>query len=371
MRITFILPAIPICGGVRSTFELTNRLQGRGHDVSIVHPLVPMWSGANRNRIYKWYSLKKLAYIALATVRNLTRAKQPNWFDLKATLIRVPTIAERWIPKGDVIVATLWATAYYVNNYNRDKGEKFYFPRHYETWCGPVDLVNKTYTLPLRKIVTSTWLKDIIEKKGGCSVLGPLPNGVNFNLFYKDRDGFKCHSPKRVGILYRHSKWKGMQDGLEAFVMAKKEYPSIQLVLFGETPTRNDMKIVENIDDIEFHRLPYKDKLRELYNSLDIFVFPSHHEGFGNPPMEAMACGAAVVTTNVGGVPDYTVPGKTALVSPPKEPEVLGQNIIRFLRDEEERKRIAESGYNHIKQFTWDKTTDDLENIFLKTYKQQ
>ncbi|NVL90284.1 MAG: glycosyltransferase family 4 protein [Desulfobacterales bacterium] len=365
MRITFILPTIGLCGGVRCTFELANRLQDRGHDVSIVYPLVPMRAGA------KWYHLKKSAYRALTTVRNLKRAEQPNWFDLKANLIRVPTLTERWIPKGDVIVATLWATAYYVNSYKRDKGEKFHFVRGYETWSGAVDSVNKSYSLPLRKIVSSSWLKDLIERKFSCSVLEPLPDGVNFDLFYKERDGFECHSPKRLGILYRQLELKGMQDGLEAFVMAKKKYPNIQLVLFGEEPLRKHMEIVKNIDDIEFNRLLYKEKLRQLYNSLDIFIFPSHHEGFGDPPMEAMACGTAVVTTNVGAVSDYTVPGKTALVSPPKDPKALGQNIIRLLQDEKERRRIAESGYNYIKQFTWDKTTDNLEKIFMKTSKRQ
>jgi glycosyltransferase involved in cell wall biosynthesis len=42
----------------------------------------------------------------------------------------------------------------------------------------------------------------------------------------------------------------------------------------------------------------------------------------------------------------------------------LAQNIIRLLENEEERKQIAESGYNYIKQFTWDKTTDELEKVF-------
>ena len=363
MRITFLLPSIDIAGGIRSTFEIVNRLQDRGHDVSIIYPLIPMRSGS------KWYNLRNLASRTLGTIRNLKHGNHISWFDLRASLLRVPTLAERYIPKGDIIIATWWANAYDVNSYGKDKGKKFYFIRHYETWGGPEDLVNKTYTLPLHKIVTSTWLKNLIEKKFNVSTFGPLPNGVNFDLFYKENKSFKSHNPKRIGIVYRMDKWKGMKDGLEAFLVAKKKYPKIQLVLFGQEPTSDDMEIIKNIDNVEFHRLPYKERLREIYNLLDIFVFPSHCEGFGNPPMEAMACGAACVTTDIGAVPDYTIPGNTALVSPPKDIEGLAQNIIRLLQNEKERKQIAENGYNYIKQFTWDRTVIQLEKIFKNKFK--
>lgn len=365
MKITFLLPTISVGGGIRSTFELANHLQDKGHNVSIVYPLVPMRDGA------KWSDLGKLVHRIFGTIRNLKHGNSVAWFDLKANIIRVPRLLERWIPKGDIIVATWWANAYDVNNYGSDKGEKFYFIRHHEIWGGPEDLVNKTYTLSLHKIATSSWLKNLIEKKFNVSIYGPVMNGVNFDLFYRERDDFESHTPKRVGILYRKPKWKGMKDGLKAFLMVKKRYSDIQLILFGEEPIYDDMKIIERIEDVEFHGLIYKEKLREIYNSLDIFVFPSHFEGFGNPPMETMACGVAVVTTNVGAIPDYTIPEKTALVSQPKDPVALAKNIIRLIENEDKRKIIAENGYNYVKQFTWDKTAEQLDGIFKKYVKRK
>lgn len=351
MNITFILPSLNMSGGVFSTIELSNKLSRMGHEVNIVYPKVlvgprlkwrnvrSIWKNFNKNKEMKDKLFKRIT--------------------IKCNLIQVPTLNGRYIPDADVIIATWWETAYYVNSYSINKGVKFYFVRGYEIWYGNKQKVDKTYRFPLNIITTSTHLKNLLSDRLGVNVIGVVPNGVNFDLFYKITRPSQPHKTKRVGMVYRGINWKGMHDGFEAFEIAKREYPNLELVLFGDT-IGGDIP-----PDCEFYEYPSIDKLRELYNSLDIFMLPSHEEeAFSNPPMEAMACGVACVLTNVGGVPDYTISGKTALISPPHDPNALSNNLLTLLNDDKKIIDVAESGHEYIKQFSWEKSASKLETIF-------
>ena len=351
MRITFILPGIGLSGGVKAVFELANHLHKRGHNVSIAYPLLPMNSGA------KWYNLKSLASRALGIAGNLKRGVHVDWFKLEAHLIRVPTLAERYIPDADIIAATWWETAYYVSNYSKRKGEKFYLIQHYETWGGPEEEVNNSYKLGLHNIVNSTWLKNILQNKLDAPVEALILHAPDWDEFYPESME-RSTDTVRILMPYRRTKWKGVEDGIKAFEIARGKWPNVQLVMFGEAPGKDVPEYVE------FHKRPTGSELRKIYNSCHIFLFPSHHEGFGMPPMEAMACKCAVVETNVGAIPDYTIPGETALVSPPHSPELLAESIIRLVEDKDLLNRISEAGYKHIKKFTWDKATSALEQTF-------
>jgi glycosyltransferase involved in cell wall biosynthesis len=76
-----------------------------------------------------------------------------------------------------------------------------------------------------------------------------------------------------------------------------------------------------------------------------------------------MACGAALVSTDNGGVRAYADDGKTALLSPPKDPVKLADNALKLLRNNNLRIHIAQRGHDHIQQFTWDRATDALEEV--------
>lgn len=353
MKITFVLPGVWLLGGVKVVFEYANRLQEKGHEVCVVYPMVPMSSGKKGNYIKS--SINK----ALTAILNFKKGNTVDWFDVKAKLISKPTLDERFIPDGDIVVATSWQTASYVNKYSKNKGEKFYLIQHYEIWSGDKGEVDMTYKYGFHNIVISSWLKNILEKKLGAKTEALILNGVDLNQFYPESVPKSC-TEIRILMLHRYGEWKGVSDGLRAFEIVKNKYGNAKLVMFGP-------RTKEGIpEDVEYHKNITADELRKLYSSCDIFMYPSQCEGFGLPPMEAMACRCAVVTTNVGAVPDYTIPGKTALVSAPKDPEALAQNIIQLLENEEQRKQIAENGFNYIKQFTWDKSTNELEKIFKK-----
>jgi glycosyltransferase involved in cell wall biosynthesis len=353
MKITFVLPGVWLLGGVKVVFEYANRLQEKGHEVHIVYPMIPMSSGKNGHYI------KNFVNRSITTLLNIKKSNTVDWFDVKAKLISKPTLDEIFIPDGDIVVATSWQTTYFVNKYSKNKGEKYYLIQHYEIWSGDKEEVDMTYKLGFHNIVISSWLKNVLEKELGAKTEALILNGIDLNQFYPENVP-KIHNDIRILMLYRYGEWKGVNDGLRAFEIVKKKYCNARLVMFG---TRKKDGIPE---DVEYHKNITADELRKLYSSCDIFMYPSRSEGFGLPPMEAMACGCAVVTTNVGAVPDYTIPGKTALVSAPKDPEALAQNIIQLIENEDKRKQIAENGNNYIKQFTWDKSTDELENIFKK-----
>lgn len=97
-----------------------------------------------------------------------------------------------------------------------------------------------------------------------------------------------------------------------------------------------------------------EDDLAALYSSCRAFIFPSLYEGFGLPPLEAMACGAPVITSRIRSIME--VVGDAAHLVEPRDAKALAESIIQLLEDERERERLSRRGRERAREFTWEKT---------------
>jgi len=106
-----------------------------------------------------------------------------------------------------------------------------------------------------------------------------------------------------------------------------------------------------------------------LLNAADVFVFPSLEEGFGLPPLEAMACGTPVITSDSSSLPE--VVGDAALLVDPYNVRALAHAIQHLLRDEELRNKLIEKGYERVKLFSWEKTARETLEVYKAVMKER
>jgi glycosyltransferase involved in cell wall biosynthesis len=137
------------------------------------------------------------------------------------------------------------------------------------------------------------------------------------------------------------------------------EVPDLVLV-GGEGWRGEDEKIERTIDKLKLKgavkRLGYvgREAMPAIYSSALLFVFPSLYEGFGLPPLEAMACGLPVISSNAPSLPE--VVGDAALLVPPRDAECMADAIRKLIDDAALRQELTGKGLDRAKRFTWTET---------------
>jgi glycosyltransferase involved in cell wall biosynthesis len=101
------------------------------------------------------------------------------------------------------------------------------------------------------------------------------------------------------------------------------------------------------------------------YNAAELFVYPSLYEGFGLPPLEAMACGTPVVASNTSALPE--VVGEAGLTVDPSDVEGLAEAMRRVLGDEALRQEMRERGLRRAQGFSWTKTAQETVQVYRRT----
>lgn len=350
--ITFILPGLsrrPV-GGYKVVYQYANEFATRGNVVNIVH-VEQLPSGQSGLRII----LKRKAIQF-----RLMGEKSIDWFKFhkNVNILFAPNFKPKYIPDADVIIATAWFTAFPVASFPNNKGKKLYFIQHYEIQHGYKDLVDDSWRLPIKKIVIASWLKKIGNDLGVETEL--VKNFVDTNEFFLENN--PINRENSISMLYHVEPWKGSADGIKVLKNVLREYPDMDITLFGvnERPKELDknIKYLKNLSPAE---------LREsVYNKSSIFLFPSHSEGWGLTATEAMACGNALVSTKNGGVEDFGIEGETALLSEVGDIDGLTNGVLNLIRDRPLRNKMQEEAVNMVSKLTIDTSSNEFLSIIKK-----
>ncbi len=153
-----------------------------------------------------------------------------------------------------------------------------------------------------------------------------------------------------------------------------KELPEKPYILYvgNDYPHKNLQRLKWAFEKLKSEGLDYdlvlitkfvnEEELDNLYKNAALFVFPSLSEGFGLPPLEAMARGVPVVSSNATCLPEIL--GDAALYFNPLDVDDMAEKIKKALTDENLRKTLIQKGFEQIKKYSWRKMADETLNLY-------
>lgn len=335
LRVTYIIDRLLLSGGVLSVIQLVNNLILLGIEARIAtlfeDPLIHDWT-----RLYT----------------------RPVVYRNESELIDQ-------FPPSDIVVATLWTTASWAKAVV-DAGKAsqgVYFIQDYEPWFFPAHektkraAVEATYGLISHRIVMSDWLSEKLRALGYAPYKIPL--GMDLECFYPRE--VPAHGPTLTAMARPGTPYRGYEAIIAAFHRVKASRPEVRICLFG------DGALYHRAIPFEFEDkgiITNQEHLARIYSATDIFTDGSDFQGFGRCGLEAMACGAACVLTNIGGVNDYARHDYNAILLPPGAPERFAEAILALLDDPTRRARLAAAGRETAKRFCQHREAAETQSYF-------
>lgn len=164
---------------------------------------------------------------------------------------------------------------------------------------------------------------------------------------------------------------KNLERLIEAFarLRARPGHEDLRLFLIGEEVSRypslrRAMEAAGVRAEVRFFGFVPHRTLAALYRLASIFAFPSLYEGFGLPPLEAMACGIPVLTSRLSSLPE--VVGDAAVLVDPYDVDDIARGLERLLGDEALRSTLVEKGYARARSFSWERSVRSIHSGYLK-----
>ncbi len=322
-KIRFLIPGTGISGGIAVIFQHANRLYQKGYDVELL---------------------------------SLNATNDSDWFPNQRVKV-VPYVQTRKILQNgdtDILFATSYSTAFSVTLAKARR--KVYFVQSDESRFFQKDpdlckKIRETYRLPLEYVTEAKWIQQWLKEEFGHESYY-VPNGLDPVMFHKTEP----LEPKgnKLRVLIEGSidvPFKGMEDAYAAV----KDLDAELWIVSNQGKPKPGWRY-----DRFFQNVPI-DEMKKIYSSCDIFLKMSRVEGFFGPPMEAMACGCAVVVAKVTGYDEYIRGGVNALVVDSRDTKGARESILKLMNDKTLRERLVENGYQTAKEWSWERSVMAME----------
>jgi glycosyltransferase involved in cell wall biosynthesis len=204
-----------------------------------------------------------------------------------------------------------------------------------------------------------------------------IPNAVDHSIYYKNPDKTILNRLNIARddpiILYVGSEEprQNVDKLIKAFAKLKNKIPNAKIIKIGDSNllgTREKLfKLINKLNlqkDIIFAGSVPEKELPQWYNAADLLVYPCDYAGFGLPPLEAMACGTPVITSNTTSLPE--VVGDAGIMIDPADINKLSQEIYGVLTDKDLQKDMSKKGLKRARMFNWDKSAYKTLEIYEK-----
>ncbi len=144
--------------------------------------------------------------------------------------------------------------------------------------------------------------------------------------------------------------------------MGERDLPQFTL---DSAPVQLDAPAIREQAEGHLHlRMPDDRELARLYRLATVFVFPSFQEGFGLPPLEAMACGTPVVAANSSSIPE--VLGDAAILAPPEDMGAMSRAMLKLLTDETLAAEYIRRGKERAAMYRWDEIARRVMGVYME-----
>ncbi|MEO9576775.1 MAG: glycosyltransferase family 4 protein [Tateyamaria sp.] len=345
MKITFIMFSNALNGGNRVIGLVASELVARGHDVEIfkLPHKKPRLKAVLRNYIQHGEGLRK-------------RVDGPfldRIMDRVTTLETRRPVRDADLPDADVVIATWWETAPWVNALSSRKGAKAYFMQDYGAPGQELDALIPTWKMPFTFITLNRRLQAMIKAQNLDAPVAIMSNAVDHSLF--NAPPRVRGMPPTIGLLYRGKQSKGMDIAAKALTRIRQEIPGVKVVAVGN----NKKQLPDWVDLVE---KPDDQTLIEIYRSCDLWLFPSRMEGFGLPIIEAMACRTPVISTRVGGAEDVITDGVNGCLVDIDDWNTMATRAIDVLNGPTgDWLKMSQAAHEAVSGHTWSDAVDVFE----------